>query len=183
MLTLLKPGQDLLIVEKDQSAPHYVLPPQGMSQLEWMTSLAKAVAVVRVESLVPSVTPEGDWVTTAVTARVEGILKKPEEAALSDGDELTLESDGGETKIGGTTVKALLPWRRELEDGGRYVVFLSTDLSSGAWKTDFTTAYQVDAPNGKIRGMATKPVVAGEAAIHLDAAIARIRAAAGNPKF
>jgi hypothetical protein len=42
------PGQAELIVEKDESGPLRVLPPPGTQELDWITSLVQAIALIRV---------------------------------------------------------------------------------------------------------------------------------------
>ena len=73
--SLVKPGQEMVVVEKDQTSPLFVEPPKGMRPIAWLTSLVPIVLVVHVERVEPHLTPAGDWSRSKVYGQVEQVLK------------------------------------------------------------------------------------------------------------
>lgn len=167
-----------VIVEKDQSPPLNVNPPQGTRQLEWMTSLVPLVMVIRIDALDPILRPpDEDWVTTTVRARVEEIVKKRGEAPLSVGDSIQFTQDGGDITINGVRVLARVPWSDNFQLGGRYLVFadyVGTDV-----RVDPQSSYQVDAQDA-LRALARQGISTTETNVSLATALSRIRGAASR---
>lgn len=123
LVNLLTPGMTDLVVEKDQATPHYVLPPPGTPQLEWIASLAPIAAVLHMDVMEPMLSAHQDWINTRVYARVEEVLKKPSDDSLTAGELTQFVQDGGEMILSGVRVRAIVPWTEGFVEGGRYVVF------------------------------------------------------------
>jgi hypothetical protein len=174
---LIPSGAQSVVVEKDQSPPHYVEPPRGTSRLEWLTTLAPIVLVVRVETMDPALTADEDWITTSVTGRVEEILKKPAADPLSVGAAIRFVQDGGEANVRGTSVRAVLPWADSFREGERYLVFAKH--ADDKWLIDAGTSYLIDSGD-MLKPLARQGRAASEASVSLAAAAARIRQYVGR---
>jgi hypothetical protein len=166
-----------VVIEKDQSPPLYIEPPRGTAQLEWITSLAPFVLIVHVDTLDAALTPEEDWVTTAVTARIEQVLKKPAGDPVSEGSSIRFQQDGGDINLTGTLVHAVLPWTEGLKESRRYLVFATRLTALAGWQLDTGTAYDVTS-GGHLRPLARRGKALSEANVPLETAVSRIRATA-----
>jgi hypothetical protein len=182
LFSLIKPGQTQLIVEKDQAAPHYVEPPPGVSQLEWLTSVAPVVAVIRVDAMDPRLTADHDWIEPTVRARVEDVLKKPAGDPLAVGDFITFTQDGGEIHVRGVHIKAQLPWADSFREGGQYLVFAQRRKEAIDWLIDAASAYQVNLANDKLISLARRGKARTEEGSTLADAAARVRRASQETK-
>jgi hypothetical protein len=118
---LIKPGQKELIVERDDGQPLAGRPPAGMSQLEWLTSVASYVFIIRVNRLEPRLVDNESWLETTATAQVEAVLKDVPARPVDVKQPLRFDHDGGVLVAYGATIRAELAWVDQFEEGGRYL--------------------------------------------------------------
>jgi hypothetical protein len=178
LFSLIKPGQTQLVVEKDQATPHYIQPLPGVSQLEWISSKAPVVAVIRVDAMEPTLTAEQDWIETTVRARVEDVWKKPAGDPLAVGDSMTFIQDGGEIHVAGVHVTARLPWADSFREGGQYLVFAERLKGAADWLIDGGTSYEVNqAGDNKLFSLARRGKARTEDGTTVADAAARVRRA------
>lgn len=169
-------GERELIVEKDASPPLEVEPPPGMSPLEWYTSVSDVVLIANVVGIEPSLTKDADWITSAVSARVTQVLKSPEAVLWSEGL-ITFRQDGGEMDLGGTHVRAVLPWAAGYEVGKSYLIFASLGEDGRTLIFGPESTFKIDA-SSTLRPLAFKGKMRDEQGVSLTAAKDRIRVAA-----
>jgi hypothetical protein len=176
---LIPSGVTTVTIEKDQTPSLSVDPPPGMNQLEWITSLSPFVFVLRVESVMPQLTPDGDWITSTVNARIEDVLRSPVNQPHLAGDTIEFIQEGGDMTIAGTVVHAVVSWTYAFQASERYLVFAKL-TSSSQWIVSDSDSYKITSL-GRIVSLGRESSKATTAArsesnVALAEAIARIRA-------
>ena len=165
-------------IQKDQSPPSGIEPSPGVGVLEWWTSLAPLVFIVKVDRMQPALTANGDWIETTVTASVEEVIKKPADEPLALHDRVEFVQDGGELIITGVPVRAVLPWAAHFEHGQRYLLFTYKPTGNKFFVSAQST-FKID-DNDLLQPLANKGVAHREAGVTKQAATQRIRSAKEN---
>ena len=174
---LIRPGQRLLVVEKDQSPPLTIQPPSPTTgQLEWFAKRTPLVLVIRVHSVVPKLTPTGDWIQSTVHATVEKALKSTSEV-VSPGQAFRFSQDGGEMIIRGTTVRAVLPYANLFEAGQRYLVFTEPSKGNDTYLIEPVLSLLLAGPESRLMPLAHEGSMLTERGVTLATALDRINAA------
>jgi hypothetical protein len=174
---LIAPGQVSLVVEKDQPPPLWVAPPPGVGGLEWLTQLVDVVMLVRVESIIPELSPAEDWIKSTVRASVEEVLKATSLFAPTfPGDVVHFAQDSGELQIAGTRVRAILPWADSFEVGRRYLIFAGMTEDGQEYVVSPAGAYLVGVDH-ELLPLAKDGSVAVDRGVSLTKARTRIQAA------
>lgn len=177
LASLIKPGQTTLIVEKDQSPPLIVEPPAGVGQLEWLTSLSPVVLLIRVERIVPQLTPTADWIKSTVHASVEQILKSAP-VTMSPDHPIRFVQDGGEMQLSGARVRALLSWADSFQVGQRYLVFADPTQDPDLYQVVSAVSYRIDPAGETLVPLARRGQSTSERDVSLNAAVERVKTAA-----
>lgn len=164
-----------VVIEKDQQPPHQIEPPPGTRPLEWMTSRAPLVLVIRVDELAPEFTPEQDWINTRVKATVLAVLKKPVSDGISPEGLVEFTQDGGALVIDGTQVRAELPWATALNIGQRYLVFAERLNATSEIQINLPASYLISTGE-RLRAVAKQGKALTESDVSLADASNRIRA-------
>lgn len=143
LAALVRPHEDHLIVESTKSRPLRVLPPKGVSTIEWKSKFASAVVLADAVEVLPQLTAAEDWIVSVVSASVTEILKPSQLWNVQAGTEFSFVDEGGELLVGGTRVTALLPWSTPVEAGKRYLIFVSIDPSTKKIVVGAGSVYEV----------------------------------------
>jgi hypothetical protein len=171
---LIKPGTDALTVEKDQFPPMLIDPPKGVSELEWLTKIAPAAAIVTVDAVSSHLTPTKDWIESEVHGTVDQLLKY--DPSLTQGHAMTFAEDGGQMTINGTKVTAVLYYADGFQPHRRYLVFPSPTATTDTVIVNPMVSYLID-PTDHLIPLATEGRATSERGVSLDTAISRIKAA------
>lgn len=174
---LIRPGQRLLVVEKDQSPPHIIQPyPSSIGQLEWFAKRAPTALIIRVENLVPRLTPSRDWIDSTVHATVEKVLKFTS-AVVSPGQAIQFKQDGGEMVVRGTLIRAVLPYADLFEPRQRYLVFAEPSKDNdGTYLIEPMMSFLLAGPEPRLTPLAREGNVLSERGVTLASALERIEA-------
>lgn len=176
LAALVKPGAAAeVVVQKDQAPPLFVEPAEGTPWLEWTSKQTPYVFVGTVLSTTSSLTPDKDWVTSAVQVRIDEVLKKSNRA-LDVGQTIGFQQDGGNVLLGATMVRAVVSWVDNFEEGQRYILFADgPSEGSNDWEVLNHSSYKIG-PDGSLKSMAKQGRAAAEGAgLSHAAAISRIR--------
>lgn len=132
LANIVRAGEVALVVESVQDGPLEVLPPRGVSEIEWKTRTAPAIVVVDIVSIEGEVTPRKDWITSHVTASLVTMAKTPKEWNPEIGGLVTFDLTGGEAYVAGTKVLASVPGTKPVEIGKRYLMFVNLPRAAGS---------------------------------------------------
>jgi len=93
---------------------------------------AQAILVVRIDRMVPHLTPQGDWIRTTYEASITESLRLRKRATPRA---VRIDLDGGTLTIQGVTVTANAEWEPRFEAGARYLLFVNQmrDPVDGIW--------------------------------------------------
>ena len=171
---LITAGQTDLVVQKDQSPPNVMQPPPGTKPLEWAAKQFPLVLVIRVESVVPKLMSDGDWIQSSVHATVEQTIKSAS-MTISPGQALKFTQDGGETVIRGTRVRAVLPYAELFEARQRYLVFVDPTDEIDTVLVEPLLSFLVAGPESRLLPLGHEGSAASERGVTLAAALARIK--------
>jgi hypothetical protein len=122
---LIRPGQKELIVERDDGQPLAGRPPAGISQLDWLTSVASYVFIIQVHRLQPRLVDQESWLETTVTAQVEAVVKDVPANPVDVKQPLQFEHDGGVLVAHGVADNCASAWA--LQECARRILALSED--------------------------------------------------------
>jgi hypothetical protein len=119
---LVRPGDAIVLVEKP--AQHYepfIEEPDAERELRFRAEQVDDLFVADVTSVLPTVTDNGTWIRTTITARVSEILKHNPKFPNKGLGVWRIVHDGGEILVRGVKIKAgLYPVVRR---GQRYLMF------------------------------------------------------------
>lgn len=175
--SMIRPGQRLLVVEKDQTPPHIIQPdPANTGQLEWFAKRAPLVLIIRVENLMPRLTSARDWIESSVHGTVDKSLKFTSEV-VSPGQAIQFTQDGGEKVVRGTTVRAVLPYTDLFEAGQRYLVFTEPSQGGDTYSIQPMTSFLLAGPESRLMPLAHEGSALSERGVTLATALQRIEAA------
>lgn len=176
LAALVKPGAGAeVVIQKDQAPPLFVEPAEGTPRLEWIAKQTPYVFVGTVLSTTSLLTPDKDWVRSAVQVRIDEVLKKSD-SALDVGQTIGFQQDGGNILLGATMVRAVLSWVENFEEGQRYIFFADGPREgSSDWNVLNHSSYKIG-PDGSLKSMAKQGRASAEGVgVSLVAAISRIR--------
>ena len=167
--------QDVVVVEKNQTPPLFITPLPGVGDVEFRTSISTVVVIVQISGLESTlIPPVQDWVATKVTARIQDVLRKPTGDPITVGDSVSFKQDGGDVRIGPTTVRAVLPYADAFLVGQRYLLFGLRNPDDSSLIFGPTDAYRLG-PNDNLIPLAKVGPNRSIGSVRLGAAIARIR--------
>ncbi|HEX5110594.1 MAG TPA: hypothetical protein VFV95_19215 [Vicinamibacterales bacterium] len=143
----LRLGDTRVVLPMNAGPPLWAYPPSGVSLEAFWIEACPFVAVLQIASVrsglvyradmdikvlehAPSITAEmltnvpaseddATWIASTIRARVERVLK----GGVKPGVELVFEEDGGTATVRGVEVTAIVPWKRSMVAGPRYIVF------------------------------------------------------------
>jgi hypothetical protein len=168
-----------LVVEKDVSPPLSVLPPAGMSELEWLTSISDVALMVRVQAIASDRTDDQDWITSQVSAVVLDVLKAPVERDVQPGASVTFVQDGGSMVINGRLIRAQLPYARGFAVGRTYLLFGTLGEKAGELVVGAESTFEVQAKT-RLASLKTRGAPSATSELPVDIALQRVRAAAAT---
>ena len=167
------PTDQQLLVVADTDPPLEVSPPDGTTEVQWLTQLSPIVAIIEVKQLKPWLTEDRDWIKSTVTAEVIEVIK----GDLTTGQTVTFDVDGGEMMIKGTKVRGEVSWKKSFRKNAQYLVFTGWKESAPARVLGAPYGFRLtDEGTLEQLGGATKPLDGVPAA----ATLAEIRAAAAQ---
>lgn len=141
-------------MESIESPPLEVLPPAGVSVLDWMLQVSDAALIVSVDDTVSRLTAQDEWIRSTALATVLNVLKSPSPQNLRPSQHVTFEQEGGQALVGGVQVTAVLPRARLVARGERYLVFAAVNKKTGALVVGPEGLYWVDPGSGTLQRLA-----------------------------
>lgn len=139
----LRPEDKSLVVIYPGDPPLEVTVPQDVSLTKWLFEVADGVVRARVDRRQGRLTSIGDWVQSTVTATVIEVFKAPRGANLRANSTFTFIEEGGEVRIDGVRIAAILPWARGFEISQTYLMALAIDPDSGRIVVGPTATYEL----------------------------------------
>jgi hypothetical protein len=181
LIEQIRNGEDTLIVRSTRSRPLEVLPPPNTSLFDWSTANASSVVVAEIIGRSPVLTKAGDWITSTIEASILEVLKESSTWSARAGGTFSFEQDGGEALVGGTRVRAILPWAKPFEVGHRYLLFVSVHPATKAVLVSPFGAYDISGQRPVRLGPSTSAPNEIETTDPVEA-LARVRAIAASAR-
>jgi hypothetical protein len=138
-----------LVVQGTIDPPLLVPPPPNLSLAAWLTQLTDAVYIIRVVSLEPALTDNGDWITTKVRAQISDVLKQDNVGFYSSKKMISFNVQGGEISIRGKRVSAVLKWASPFQIGQEYLIFARIDYADNSVHVGPSSVYQMQGSSFK----------------------------------
>jgi hypothetical protein len=123
LLSLLRPEDQILQVEKLIIPGATSGPPPGQTRFEAMTKASDIVAVIKVINVTGRLNAAGDWIVSTVHGAVETLFKNTSRIALSEGATTSFERAGGEIEVGHQMIRAVTSGWNPYLPGESYLVF------------------------------------------------------------
>jgi hypothetical protein len=179
LATVLEPGDKSVRVVRSVFPPITGPEPNPAREVEALTTMAEAVAQVRVIQKDGAFTADRDWIDSRVTVTVTDLLKESASVPLQTGSRLSFSERGGSLTLQGTLITAIVPWEIPTAIGSDYLVFLESVVGE-VWTT-LGPVFTFEIVNGRANRLSRvhPPVGIGEAPYEV--VRSHVRAAAKLP--